>query len=122
MNCRFRNTLLAAFVPVATSAFADPVAITAATATRQSESWSISVSLLHNDNGWNHYADGWEVLNGDGDRIGFRELLHPHINEQPFTRSLSGVVVPEGAKSVTIRAHCNVDGWTDETFELQLVN
>ncbi|MEM7643100.1 MAG: hypothetical protein AAF366_11285, partial [Pseudomonadota bacterium] len=58
-----------------------------------------------------HYADGWEVLGPDGARLGYRELLHPHVTEQPFTRSLSGVEIPEGVERVTVRAHDNVDGW-----------
>jgi len=34
--------------------------------------------------------------------------LHPHENEQPFTRSLSGVVIPEGITEVTLRAKDSV--------------
>lgn len=82
---------------------------------------SVSVTLSHPDTGWDHYADGWEVLDADGNRLGYRELLHPHVNEQPFTRSLSGVAIPEGATVVYIRARDNVDGWADELFEVELV-
>lgn len=82
---------------------------------------SVSVTLSHPDTGWDDYADGWEVLDADGNRLGFRELLHPHVNEQPFTRSLSGVVIPEDATVVYIRARDNVGGWSDELFEVQLV-
>ncbi|MFA8443366.1 hypothetical protein [Yoonia sp.] len=79
-----------------------------------------SVTLSHPDTGWDHYADGWEVLDADGNSLGVRELLHPHVTEQPFTRSLSGVIVPEGAKVVYVRARCNVDGWSDDLFEVVL--
>ena len=81
-----------------------------------------SVTLSHPDTGWDHYADGWEVLDADGTSLGVRELLHPHVAEQPFTRSLSGVVVPEGAQVVYVRARCNVDGWSDDLFEVRLDN
>jgi len=40
-----------------------------------------------------------------------RTLFHPHETEQPFTRSLGGVVIPEGTAQVQIEARCNVDGW-----------
>lgn len=80
----------------------------------------VSVTLSHPDTGWDHYADGWEVLDAAGDSLGLRTLLHPHVTEQPFTRSLSGVTVPEGAEVIYIRARCNVDGWSDQLFEVRL--
>ena len=82
----------------------------------------IDVTLSHPDTGWGHYADGWEVLDADGNSLGIRELLHPHVTEQPFTRSLSGVAIPDGATVIYVRARCNVDGWSDELFEVQLAN
>ena len=45
---------------------------------------------------------------------GERVLLHPHVDEQPFTRSLSGVAIPSDVEQVTVRAHDNVDGWGPE--------
>ena len=80
----------------------------------------VTVTLSHPDTGWDHYADGWEVLDADGNSLGFRELLHPHVTEQPFARSLSGVRIPEGARSVFVRSRCNVDGWSEALFEVQL--
>lgn len=100
---------------------ADPAEIVDATAKASgSGSWTISVTLRHPDTGWDHYADGWEVLSPDGTRLGFRELLHPHVNEQPFTRSLGRVTIPEGLTHVLIRAKCSVDGWGSETRRLDL--
>lgn len=80
----------------------------------------VSVTLSHPDTGWDYYADGWEVLDAAGKSLGLRTLLHPHVSEQPFTRSLSGVTVPEGAEVIYIRARCNVDGWSDQLFEVRL--
>ncbi|MGJ8621265.1 MAG: hypothetical protein ACSHW1_00705 [Yoonia sp.] len=79
-----------------------------------------SVTLSHPDTGWDHYADGWEVLDADGNSLGLRELLHPHVNEQPFTRSLGNVQVPDGASVVYVRARCNVDDWSDALYEVTL--
>ena len=84
--------------------------------------WNFSVTLSHPDSGWDHYADGWEVLDADGNSLGHRTLAHPHVNEQPFTRSLGGVAIPAGTKTVYIRAHCLVDGWGDQRFEVMLDN
>lgn len=82
--------------------------------------WRIDVTLKHPDTGWDHYADGWEVLDAQGKRLAYRELLHPHVEEQPFTRSLSGVVFPDGTREVFIRAKCSVDGWSNETVRVKL--
>ncbi|HBQ35460.1 MAG TPA: hypothetical protein DD729_01240 [Rhodobacteraceae bacterium] len=98
---------------------ADPV-IKSVTAQKSGSNWSFSVSLKHPDTGWDHYADGWEVLDADGKRLGYRQLMHPHVNEQPFTRSLSGVSIPPDTDKVFIRAHCLVDGWGKQLFEVDL--
>ncbi len=103
-----------------TLAQADPPTVEAVSIQSNGGSLTFAVTLRHPDTGWEHYADGWEVLTQDGTRIGFRELLHPHEHEQPFTRSLSGVAVPEGVGEVMIRARCNVDGWNADSFTVGL--
>jgi hypothetical protein len=49
-----------------------------------------------------------------------RVLLHPHENEQPFTRSQSGILLPEGTTQVTVRAHDLVDGFGGQEVVVQL--
>ncbi|MCG6884168.1 MAG: hypothetical protein LJE62_10490 [Silicimonas sp.] len=92
-------------------ALADDAVIEAAEARASGETWNFSVTLSHGDTGWDDYADGWRVVLADGTELGFRELLHPHENEQPFTRSLSGVTIPAGTREVFIEARTNTDGW-----------
>ena len=72
--------------------------------------YRFDVTIAHSDTGWKHYADRWEVLAPDGSVLGTRVLFHPHVDEQPFTRSLSGVKIPEEITSVRIRAHDSVHG------------
>ena len=43
--------------------------------------------------------------------IATRKLLHPHTDEQPFTRSLDGVKIPDGVTRVRIRGHDKVHGY-----------
>ncbi len=57
------------------------------------------------------YADGWRVLAPDGTVLGERPLLHDHASEQPFTRSLAGVEIPEGVSEVTVQGRDQVSGW-----------
>jgi hypothetical protein len=51
------------------------------------------------------------VLKPDLESPFTRLLLHPHVEEQPFTRSQSGIVIPEGVTRVRVRAHDLVDGY-----------
>jgi hypothetical protein len=74
-------------------------------------SWRFDVTVRHADTGWDHYADAFEVVAPDGTVLGTRTLLHPHVDEQPFTRALSGVAIPGGTSEVTVRAHDKVDGY-----------
>jgi hypothetical protein len=46
--------------------------------------------------------------------LGTRVLHHPHVEEQPFTRSLSGVDLPDGITEIVVRTRTNVTGWAEE--------
>ena len=72
--------------------------------------WRVEVTVAHADEGWDHYADAWEVVAPDGTVLGTRTLLHPHVDEQPFTRALAGVAIPGDVAAVTIRARDSVPG------------
>ncbi|MGR3712510.1 MAG: hypothetical protein ACU0A6_05260 [Shimia sp.] len=102
------------------SAHADAPQITDARASQQGSTWRFDVTLLHPDTGWDHYADGWRVELPDGTVLTTRVLAHPHVNEQPFTRSQSGVQLPAGTETVLIRSRCIVDGWSKNTYALEL--
>jgi len=81
---------------------------------------NFSVTLKHKDTGWEHYANRWEVLDLQGNILATRVLHHPHVNEQPFTRSLSNVKIPKGVQKVIIRAHDSVHEYSDKTYEVTL--
>lgn len=82
--------------------------------------YRFSVTVRHADEGWDHYADRWEVLAPDGTLLGTRTLYHPHVNEQPFTRELSGVSIPDDITEVMIRAHDSVHGFSGVTQTIAL--
>ena len=82
--------------------------------------YQFAVTVRHADTGWDHYADKWEVVDEKGAVLGTRVLLHPHVDEQPFTRSLSVVRIPEGINKVTVRAHDSVHGYGGETVIVDL--
>jgi len=69
-----------------------------------SDFYRFKVTVQHADEDWNHYAKAWEVLSPDGKLLGVRVLRHPHVNEQPFTRTLT-VTIPDDINQVKIRAY-----------------
>ena len=100
--------------------FANQAVIRQAAFEQHAASWTVSVTLQHADTGWDHYADGWRVVTADGKVLGHRTLYHPHENEQPFTRSLSGIKIPVGVNTVFVEAHDKVHGWNKERLEVNL--
>ena len=82
--------------------------------------WSFSVTVKHADEGWDHYSNRFEVVGPDGKVLGVRTLLHPHETEQPFTRSLGGVVIPDDVKSVILRAGDSVHELGGKELEVEL--
>lgn len=82
--------------------------------------YHFDVTVTHTDEGWDHYADKWEVIGPDGRVLGTRTLYHPHVNEQPFTRSLSGVKIPDDVTRITIRAHDSVHTYGGMTKSVEL--
>ena len=78
------------------------------------------VTLRHADEGWSHYANGWEVLTPAGELLGHRVLAHPHVNEQPFTRSLRNIAIPPSVNRVVIRAYDSKHGSNQKKYVVQL--
>jgi len=71
--------------------------------------YAFDVTLHHDDDGEDGYADWWQVERLDGTRLGRRDLLHAH-SEQPFTR-LETVAVPDDATCVVVRGHDQTHGY-----------
>lgn len=115
-----QNRCLIALIFAAAPAFADPPTAQNVTAKRVGAYWTFDVTLMHGDTGWEHYADAWRVVDMNGNVLGLRNLAHPHTNEQPFTRSLSGVQIPASIDEIGIQARDNVSGWGLEIKSVKL--
>lgn len=81
--------------------------------------YRIDTTVKHEDAGWDHYADRWDVVDTNGNVLDSRVLAHPHDNEQPFTRSLT-LSIPAGMTTVIIRANDSVHGLGGIEFELEV--
>ena len=110
-----------AAVPMAAPAWAGEADVLRAEALAEGGgAWRFRVTVAHGDTGWDHYADKWDVVAPDGTLLGTRVLLHSHEAEQPFTRALGGVKIPENVAEVTLRAHDRVHGYGGKEVTVRL--
>jgi hypothetical protein len=77
--------------------------------TAESEAYAFDVTLHHDDDGEDGYANWWQVERLDGTRLGRRELTHAH-SRQPFTRSAT-VEIPDDVGCVVVRGHDETHGY-----------
>lgn len=116
-----RAFTIASFLAAAPAAHAGEADVIAAKARRGGDGkWSFAVTIRSNDKGWKYYCDRFEVRAPDGRVLGVRRLLHPHEDEQPFTRDLEGVEIPPGLPGVLIRAHHSARGYDGRVLKLKL--
>ncbi len=91
------------------------------------DKWTFEVTANHPDVGWSDFMDGWDVVLPDGKKILLapkdkftRVLAHPHVNQQPVTRTQANIPIPPGTKTVTVRAHDLADGYGGKVIKLKL--
>ena len=113
--------IMCAFVLLASSpAFAGKADVIGVKLTKSNaDMYRISVTVAHDDTGWDHYADQWDVLDEEGNVLGTRVLMHPHENEQPFTRSMS-LSIPMDVKKITVRARDKKHGYGGKTMTVDV--
>jgi hypothetical protein len=93
----------------------------------EENTWTFYVTVQHPDQGWEDYADGWDVVIPGGEVLKkdpgdpfTRLLLHPHVEEQPLTRSQRDLFIHPDVTIVRVRAHDLVDGYGGEEVEVDL--
>ncbi|MFU8840630.1 MAG: hypothetical protein ACNA8R_07880 [Nitriliruptoraceae bacterium] len=82
--------------------------------------WQLSATLSSPYDTPERYADAFRALDEDGNVLGVRELAHDHANEQPFTRSLSGLAIPEDVERITVEGRDQRYGWGGATVEVEV--
>ncbi len=113
--------ILAVYFALAGAAHAGEADVEVVKVERESSgAFTFHVTVRHGDEGWDHYADRWQVVGSDGAIYSERELMHPHETEQPFTRSQSGIIIPSGTTEVTVRAHDKIHEWGGKELKVAL--
>lgn len=91
-----------------------------ATGEQVAGTWTISATLSSPYDTPERYADAWRVIGPDGTVYGERILAHDHAGEQPFTRSESGIEIPDDIAEVVIEGRDLEYGYGGATFALVL--
>ena len=91
-----------------------------ATAVLNGTTWTVSATLSSPYDTPDRYADAWRVIGPDGTVFGERILTHDHASEQPFTRSESGIEIPDDVGTVLIEGRDQKFGYGGDTFDLTL--
>jgi hypothetical protein len=115
------SIFFAGLLLLSTTAYAGKADVIEVNMTRAgNNTYHLDVTVRHSDEGWKHYANKWEVTAPDGTVLGTRILAHPHVDEQPFTRSLSGVKIPADIREIIVRAHDMVHGYGGKTVTMEV--
>ena len=120
MRISFGLIALLVFIAAPIPVVASDTNVVSVDVTQAGGQFNFSVTLRHNDSGWEHYANVWEIISPDGTVLGTRVLAHPHVNEQPFTRSLNRVDIASGVTQVIVRAGDNIGGIGGKTMKVLL--
>ena len=82
--------------------------------------YSIAVTMSSPYDSADRYADSMRVRSADGDVYGERKLTHDHASEQPFTRDITDVEIPDGVTEVVVEGHDQQSGWGGETVTVKV--
>ncbi|KOX93135.1 hypothetical protein AMS69_11870 [Haloarcula rubripromontorii] len=73
------------------------------------DDYRFDVTLYHDDDGEDGYANWWQVETPAGDQLGRRDLRHAH-STAPFARSAT-ITVPDDVGCVVVRGHDQTHGY-----------
>lgn len=89
---------------------------------QRGDSWTVSATLSSPYDSAERYADGFRVLDDHLQVLGVRTLWHDHANEQPFTRSLTGLVISEGVRFLWVQGRDQAFGWGGQVVRIRVEN
>jgi len=116
-----RVCMIIAILAVAVAALAGEAEVVFVEIEESGGSYSISVTLRHDDTGWDHYVDWWRVRTEEGRELACRTLAHPHVNEQPFERALlKSLKIPQSVKVIIVEGHDLVHGYGGKSIRIDL--
>ncbi len=109
-----------ALAPVASAEQMYPDVIAVKARERPANTFEFDVTVSSPYDTPRRYADGIRAMAKDGAVLGQRKLFHDHASEQPFTRTLRVVLIPDAVRVVVIQARDSKYGFGGKTVEVTL--
>lgn len=85
-----------------------------------SGNYNFHVSIQHDDSGWDHYANRWEILDLQGNILAVRDLRHPQLDKDTYQKTKNNIEIPEGIRTVQVRAHDIMHGYGGHVMTVEL--
>ncbi len=96
--------------------------VTEASLTQDSDgTFTASVTISSPYDSPQRYADAWRVLTAEREELTVRVLTHDHAGEQPFTRSKSGITIPDDVNQVIVQGRDLINGWGGAEITVDLM-
>ncbi len=89
-------------------------------ASADGDTWDFDVTMSSPYDSPERYADGWRITGPDGTVFGEHSLGHDHASEQPFTRSQTGVKIPDDVDRVVVEGRDQANGYGGKTQTVDL--
>jgi hypothetical protein len=84
------------------------------------ETYRFDVTIFHDDDGEDGYADYWQVETVEGSVLGTRILTHAHSTAE-FTRSAE-IVISSNIQIVIVRGHDQTHGFGGQVIAIDMQN
>jgi hypothetical protein len=82
--------------------------------------WTAHVTFKHDDTDFNHFVDGWRIVDAKHKVLAQQSLYHPHTGSKTFKENLAGIIVPTGTKLIYVEAHAKPHGWSKQRVRIDL--
>lgn len=85
-----------------------------------SATWTVHVTLRHDDEGYDHYVNGWRIVDAKKNVLASQEIYHPHNKKKSFTDNKSNITIPKDAKIIFLEAQAKPHGWGKQRVRIDM--
>lgn len=95
-------------------------AVIDATAKATGDTYTFTVTISSPYDSPQRYANGWRIMDDDGNVYAKHTLRHHHASDQPFTRTQTGVRIPDRVDEVVVEGRDLLNGYGGATQRVTL--
>ncbi len=115
-----RVSLIIASLVLSLSLLAKEVEISKVELEPTGPTWTVHVTLRHDDESYEHYANGWRIVDAKQNVLASQELYHPHKKKKSFTDNKTNITIPNTAKVIFLEAQAKPHGWSKRRVRIDM--